>query len=89
MFAEYTVFGVRVLVGVNVAEEPVWVTVPPIDLTKLAYFFEGRYECHSDDALAAAHGELMQAFDEWRAVYRPNSLLQFRGPVAVHPQGSF
>ena len=31
MFAEYTVFGVRVLVGVNVAEEPVWVTVPPID----------------------------------------------------------
>lgn len=53
---------------------------PSIDLEKLAYFFQGRHDCHDNERLDAAHAELLDALDQWRAAYHPDSLLQRRGP---------
>ena len=45
-----------------------------IRLDELAFFFDyDRDPLLRDDALQAAHAELMDALEEWRALYVPNS----------------
>jgi ribosomal peptide maturation radical SAM protein 1 len=64
---------------------------PGIDLDRLAFYFEYDHPNHQDAELDARHAELEQAIWTWRACWRPDALLQTRGPgfVQVHDRRAF
>ena len=51
-----------------------------IDLTALAFFFTYDRSALETPELNAAYAALATALDRWRAAYRPDSLLLYRGP---------
>jgi ribosomal peptide maturation radical SAM protein 1 len=55
-----------------------------IDFNRLSFYFEYDDPNRDEPNLVSRRQELLQAISEWRKVYRPDTLIQRRGPGFLH-----
>lgn len=55
-----------------------------IDVAKLAFYFDFDHSDHENEKLQAAYVDLRHAIEQWRTLYRKDSLVQLRGPGFVN-----